>query len=130
MPKQSNITHHNKLIRDREVQRIEADGDKCFTRTLDDKGQFLVALAVQLRRESEEAAVALSIFRANLAFNLYQDGDAVLTGLAEITALVSEALAAIGRNSLDLNDEVCRLLRTKGGYQHRVFLERTWKEEE
>ena len=129
MPKQFTITHHNKLIRDRVVPRIEASGEKCSTRTLDSEAEFLTALATKLREEADEAAKALNVFCSNLAFNLYQDGDHVLEELADLSALIDEAQAAIGKSSLDLNAAKCEKLRTHGGFQHRVFLERTWKEE-
>ena len=129
MLKHQTITHHNKLIRDKVVQRIEASGDKCSTRTLDSKPLFLSELGQKMKEEAREAAIALDGFTSHLTHNLYQDGDRVLEELADLQALINEALAAIGKNSLDLNAAVCEKLRTHGGYQHRVFLERTWREE-
>ena len=125
--------YHQKLVRDRIPQRIEAGGERCEWRNLSNRTHFLHALAAKLTEEAKEAATSLdrlNLFAEHAAHDPEQLGAAVLEELADVQAVLNEALAAIGKSSLDLNNALCEKLRTHGGYQHRIFLERTWKEEE
>jgi predicted house-cleaning noncanonical NTP pyrophosphatase (MazG superfamily) len=99
---------HNKLVRDRIPEIIQADGGRAVTRVLDENG-YRLALLEKLTEESREAREAS---KGELAGEL-ADVLEVLQAIAEAHSLTWDEVSAMAERKRD----------ERGGFAGRIFLE-------
>jgi predicted house-cleaning noncanonical NTP pyrophosphatase (MazG superfamily) len=101
---------HNKLIRDRIPEIIEADGRRAVTRILEGE-EYRTALLAKLVEEAREAENASADELADELADVWEVLHALLSALP-LTRQELEALAAVKRGK-------------RGGFDRRMFLEYT-----
>lgn len=98
-------TIHNKLVRDRIPQIIEADGKTCVTRVLSD-GEYLAALDTKLQEELAE---------------YLEDGS--MEEMADLLEVMMAAIEARGHSFAEVEALRQAKAATRGGFRERIFLE-------
>ena len=105
----------NKLVRDKIPDKIESNGEKAITRSLNDE-EYRIELYKKLEEESQEVINS-------------QNSEETLEELADVLEVLN-AIAEL--NNKELADVIAtadqkRLKR--GGFEKRIFLERTYNKE-
>lgn len=103
---------YDKLIRDRVKERIEAAGDVCEVKTLDDRA-FETALRAKLAEEAAELAKAT-------------DREDFLAEYADLMVVLDELAARYELSEADIKLALVESLEKKGGFKDRQFL--VWSE--
>lgn len=102
---------YNKLVRDRIPALIEADGNRCTVRTLDDSA-YLAALEEKLSEELAE-------YRAS--------GE--LEELADLLEVLRAVVRARGWSWAQLEAVRAEKAARRGGFAEKLFLETVWEAE-
>ncbi len=100
---------YRKLVRDRIPEIIKAEGSQPVTRILD-QAAYEAALIGKLLEEAQEASAAP---RTDLAAEL-----------ADVLEVLQALICALGMTWEDLQSLTARKRAERGGFEHRIFLER------
>ena len=103
------ITIHNKLVRDRIPEIIEADGKHCSVETLSDE-EYLPLLERKLDEELAE----------------YQDSKA-LEELADLLEVIQAVVKARGWTMAELERVRAEKAAERGGFDEKILLKEVWK---
>lgn len=103
------ITTHNKLVRDRIPEIIEADGKHCSIETLSDK-EYLLLLERKLDEELAE----------------YQDSKS-LEELADLLEVIQAVVKARGWTMAELERVRAEKATERGGFDEKILLKEVWK---
>lgn len=101
--------YYNKLVRDRIKEKIEAKGEACEVRTIEDAAEFQQEL---LKKVNEEASALALVHTREEFLSEYADLMAVLDALTNVLEL-SEA---------DIKTALSENMEKKGGFKNRHFL--------
>lgn len=96
---------HNKLVRDKIPQIIEASGKSCITRVLPDS-EYLAALDVKLREELNEYLA-----------------DGSMEELADLLEVMMACAKARGHDFCEVEAIRREKAEKRGGFEQRIFLE-------
>lgn len=103
------ITIHNKLVRDRIPEIIEADGKHCSVETLSDE-EYLPLLERKLDEELAE----------------YQDSKS-LEELADLLEVIQAVVKARGWTMAELERVRAEKAAERGGFDEKILLKEVWK---
>lgn len=103
------ITTHNKLVRDRIPEIIEADGKHCSIETLSDK-EYLLLLERKLDEELAE----------------YQDSKS-MEELADLLEVIQAVVKARGWTMAELERVRAEKAAERGGFDEKILLKEVWK---
>lgn len=103
------ITTHNKLVRDRIPEIIEADGKHCSVETLSDE-EYLLLLERKLDEELAE----------------YQDSKS-LEELADLLEVIQAVVKARGWTMVELERVRAEKAAERGGFDEKILLKEVWK---
>lgn len=103
------ITTHNKLVRDRIPEIIEADGKHCSVETLSDE-EYLLRLERKLDEELAE----------------YQDSKS-LEELADLLEVIRAVVKARGWTMAELERARTEKTAERGGFDEKILLKEVWK---
>lgn len=103
------ITIHNKLVRDRIPEIIEADGKHCSAETLSDE-EYLPLLERKLDEELAE----------------YQDSKS-LEELADLLEVIQAVVKARGWTMAELERVRAEKAAERGGFDEKILLKEVWK---
>lgn len=101
--------YYNKLVRDRIQEKIEAKGEACEIRVIEDSAEFEQEL---LKKVNEEASALALVHTREEFLSEYADLMAVLDALTDVLEL-SEA---------DIKTAIAENMEKKGGFKNRHFL--------
>jgi predicted house-cleaning noncanonical NTP pyrophosphatase (MazG superfamily) len=100
---------YNKLVRDKILEVIEADGKEYKSRILTDK-EYAEALANKFMEEAKELLEA-------------GEDDDVLGELSDIVELVHAKLKLVNKSWEDMEKIRIKKLNARGGFDKKIFLE-------
>lgn len=100
---------YNKLVRDKILEIIEADGKKYSSRILTDK-EYAEHLAKKFMEEAQELLEA-------------GEDDDVLGELSDIVELVHAKLKLVNKSWEDMEKIRIKKLDSRGGFSKKIFLE-------
>lgn len=103
------ITIHNKLVRDRIPEIIEADGKHCSVEMLSDE-EYLLLLERKLDEELAE----------------YQDSKS-LEELADLLEVIQAVVKARGWTMAELERVRAEKAAERGGFDEKILLKEVWK---
>lgn len=103
------ITTHNKLVRDRIPEIIEADGKRCSVEMLSDE-EYLLLLERKLDEELAE----------------YQDSKS-LEELADLLEVIQAVVKARGWTMTELERVRAEKAAERGGFDEKILLKEVWK---
>lgn len=103
------ITTHNKLVRDRIPEIIEADGKHCSVEMLSDE-EYLLLLERKLDEELAE----------------YQDSKS-LEELADLLEVIQAVVKARGWTMAELERVRAEKAAERGGFDEKILLKEVWK---
>lgn len=102
------MTVFNKLVRDKILEIIEANGDKAAYRILEDDEEYMAALLAKDREEGIELAEARN-----------------LDELADKLAVLYAIADALGYTPAQVEQARAEKEAKRGGFEKRIFLEST-----
>lgn len=101
-----NVINHQKLVRDKIISIIEADGERPFTRVLDD-AEYRRRLLEKLVEEAKEL--------------LDSDGD--LNERADVAEVLMALDASLGFDTEAVERARLEKFQKRGGFEQKIFLE-------
>lgn len=108
-------TVHNKLVRDRIPEIIARNGETAVFRTIEDRGEFVAALAAKILEEAGETKEAAEV----------GDRDALVKEIADVREVLDALAAEFGISEDDVRRVQTDRREKRGGFGKRLFLEST-----
>jgi len=108
------VKNYNKLIRDKILEIIEADGEKPYYRVLE-KDEYLQELKKKVLEEAKEMIEA-------------ESKDEIINEVVDIQEIVDNIIAEIGLTKEEIKKQQEIKNQKRGGFKKRLFLIKTIKE--
>ena len=102
----------NKLVRDNIPDKIKSNGEVAITRTLDDK-EYRTELYKKLLEEANEVIDSKST-------------ESIIEELADVLEILKSIAELENKNLDDVIDEANQKRLKRGGFEKRIFLEKTY----
>ncbi|MCW9054388.1 MAG: nucleoside triphosphate pyrophosphohydrolase [Candidatus Pacebacteria bacterium] len=102
----------NKLVRDRIPEKIEANGETCVTRVLDDD-EYRIELIKKLEEEIIEVRLAAD------------DPKELIEELADVFEVIDAIVKGFALDRAEIDQAQKKKLEKRGGFEQRIFLEST-----